>query len=127
MRALFERRTERGLGKLTILVFGTIAAVVGYCAYHIIPFFYYFYELRSHMEQVIKVADVENDTEIRRRLMYHIKKYELPAEPESLVIERDGRHMKISLPYDEIFYVTWQGKDYDLYVFHFHAYAEGNF
>lgn len=116
-----------GIGKLTLLVFGIIVAIAVYAGYMILPFYYCYFEISNQFEQVIKVASTEDDKEIRRRLMYHIKKLELPVGPDDLKIERQGRRMRISLPYQEVFYVTWQGKDYDIHTFDFHAYAEGEF
>lgn len=119
--------SQSGIGKLTLLVFGALAAAVVYAGYHILPFYYCYYEISNQFEQIIRVASTEKDDEIRRRLMYHIKKLELPVEPGDLKIERDGRRMRISLPYQEVFYVSWGGKDYDIHTFDFHAYAEGEY
>lgn len=125
-RTAFFRR-ERGIGKLTLLVFGTIVVALVFSANQILPFYYYFYELQNQMESVIRVAGTETDQEIRKKLMYHIKKMEIPADPEALKIERHGRKMIITLPYQEVFYLTYKGKTYDLYVFKFNAHAEGPF
>ena len=118
---------EAGIGKLTLLVFGSIVAAAVYAAYNILPFYYYFYELQNQMEQLIKVASTETDREIRQKLWAHVKYMQIPAQPENLRIEREGNTMRISLPYDEVFYLTWRGKDYTLYTFNFDAYAEGQF
>ena len=56
-----------------------------------------------------------------------MKKMQIPASPEELKIVRDGNHMLISLKYEEIFYLTFRGKDYDIYKFKFDARAEGDF
>jgi hypothetical protein len=117
--------SARGVGKLTLLVFGAIVGAGIYAAYHILPFYYCYFEITNQFEQAIKVASTYTDKEIRDKLLYHIKKLELPVEPEDLKIEREAGRMRISLPYEEVFYVTWQGKDYDLHTFEFHAYAEG--
>jgi hypothetical protein len=119
--------SERGIGKLTLAVFGTILFAIGFAAYNIIPFYYYYFELVNQMEAVIRVADTENDQAIRKKLLYHIKKMQIPAVPEDLKIEREGHHMKISLSYEEVFFLTFKGKDYDIYRFPFTAYAEGNY
>lgn len=119
--------SERGAGKITLMVFGLITAVLLFCGYKIIPFFYCYYEITNQFEQVIHVASTYTDKEVRDKLMYHIKKLELPVEPDDLKIEREVGKMRISLPYEEVFYVSWDGKDYDLYTFKFHAYAEGNY
>lgn len=126
-RQLKSMLRQSGVGRLTILVFGTLAAVAVFCGYQILPFYYCYFEITNQMEQVIRVASTNTDKEIREKLLYHIKKLELPVEPDDLRIERDAGVMRISLPYREIFYVTWKGKDYDLHTFEFNAYAEGRF
>lgn len=120
-------QSQLGVGKITLFVFGVILAVVIYSGYKILPFYYCYFEITNQFEQVIHVASEYSDKEIREKLWYHIKKLELPVEPDDLKIEREAGLMRISLPYEEVFYVTWQGKDYDLYKFQFHAYAQGSF
>ncbi len=120
-------REERGIGRLTLIVFGTIGAIAAFCAYQIVPFYYYYFELLNQMEAVIRVAGIEDDRKIRGKLDYHIKKMQIPAEIDQLKIVREGNHMKLSLKYEEVFYITYRGKTYDLYVFPFLAQVEGNF
>lgn len=116
---------SRGAGAITYIVFGLIVGVVGFVGYKVIPFYYYYYDLMNQFEQVIKVASVETDAEIRKKLMYHIKKYQIPCEPEDLRIERSEETMTIRLQYQEVFYITWQGKDYTLRTFDFDATTTG--
>jgi|GEM_PF-638276 len=118
---------QSGMSKLTMLIFGALVAAALYAAYHILPFYYYYYDLVNQMEQLIRVASTYSDKEIRDKLTYYIKRYEIPADPADLRIIREGKRMRISLPYSEVFYITWRGKDYDLYVFNFNAYAEGDY
>jgi hypothetical protein len=120
-------RAERGAGKFTVLVFGLITAAVLYTAYHVLPFYYYYYEIQNQFEQVISVASTESDLEIRRRLWYYIQKYDLPALQEDLLIERDGRTMHIKLSYQEVFSVDWDSKEHILWSFPFTAEAHGEF
>lgn len=118
---------ERGIGRLTLIVFGTLGAAVLFCAYQIMPFYYYYYELLNQMEAVIQVAGIESDKAIRTKLAYHMKKLQIPAEIDDLKITREGNRMRLSLKYEEVFYIRYRGKDYDLRVFPFHAQAEGQF
>ena len=120
-----RHRAERGVGKLVLLVFGTLLAVVAFVAYHVLPFYYYYFELQEQMQQLVRVGSVDSDKELRAKLAAHLKRMEIPAEIDDVKIERAGDRVAISLDYDEVFYVTWHGKDYTLRVFHFHAYAEG--
>jgi len=121
------RQGEHGIGKLTLLVFGTLIAVAAFTAYNVLPFYYYYYDLKNQFSQVITVASVESDEEIRKKLMYFIKKYQIPCEPEDLKVERSDGTMRISLKYREVFYVTWQGKDYTVHEFDFDATVEEAF
>jgi hypothetical protein len=79
------------------------------------------------MASLIRVASTHTDQEIRAKLLYHVKKLEIPIEPDDIVIERTNGFMSISFSYSEVFYLTWQDKDYDLHTFHFDAYADGNY
>jgi hypothetical protein len=122
-----QSQLEEGAGKLTLLVFGSILAAALYTAYNVLPFYYYYYDLKNQFAQVIKVASVESDAEIRKKLMYFIKRYNIPCEPEDLRIERSNGVMRISLKYQEVFYVTWQGQDYTVREFDFDATEEAAF
>ena len=116
---------QAGVGKLTLGVFGLIIFVVLYVAYHVLPFYYYFYELQGNMDRMVTVASVENDKTIRQRLLYQIHWMQIPARDEDLILERiDARRIKISLKYKEVFFIRWGEKDYVIREFPFHAYAE---
>ena len=120
-------KREGGISLLTTAIFGSILGAAVYVAYHVLPFYYDFYELKGHFEQSIKIASTETDEEIRRRLMYHIKKFGIPCDPEDLKIERDGDTMKIRLKYREIFSIPWDAKLYDIKFFDFDARASGKY
>lgn len=122
----FRLREQRGIGKLTLLIFGAILAALLYSTYKILPFYYCFYELQSQMDQIVKVASVKTDQEIRTQLQSHIKKLEIPVEPAQLKIVRENGIIKIGLKWQEVFYLTFREKDYDIHTFDFHAYAQGS-
>ena len=115
---------EKGAGYLTLIVFGLIISALVYSAFQIAPFFYYYYDLQNQMESMIRIASMEGDQEIRKRLLYYVHKYEIPASDDALMIRRDGNTMEISLKYTEVFYVSWEGKDYVIWKFPFHAHAK---
>lgn len=120
------RLGESGVGKLTLLFFGSVLAVLLYSAYKIFPFFYYYLELQNQMEAAIRVAQTHTDDELRQKLLYHIKKMEIPmGAPENLLIERSADIMRVALAYEEVFYINWREKDYVIYTFPFLAQAEG--
>lgn len=126
-KSRFRSQCEKGISWLTFLVFGTIMAAALYSGYNILPFYYYYFELVNQFESAIRVASTEPDSKIREKLNYHIKKMQLPVELEQLKIMREGRKMSIELKYEEVFSVTWQEKEYEIYTFPFHAFAEGEF
>jgi len=119
--------SRAGVGNITLIVFALIVGAVAYVGYHVAPFYYYFYDLRNQFEQVIKVANFETDEEIRKKLMYHINKYQIPCEPEDLRIERMDDTMIISMQYTEIFWIPWGDKKYEVRRFEFDATVSGKF
>lgn len=118
---------QKGVGKLTLLVFGAIIAAALYSGYKILPFFYSYYELQSQMDQIVQVASVKTDQEIRTQLLYHIKKLDIPVEPQELKVVREDGVIKVGLKWQDVFYITYKEKDYDIYTFDFNAYAEAQF
>ena len=125
MRVRSLRASEKGIGKYTLIVFGALLGAGLFAAYHILPFYYYYFELQEHMQQLIRVANVYNDKELREKLRTHLKRMDIPASIDEVKIERMGNHVSMSLAYQEVFYLTWEGKEYEIYVFDFHAFAEG--
>jgi hypothetical protein len=120
-------RSSKGVSVITVLVFGVICGIVGYIGYNVFPFYYYYYELQNNMESAIKVADEYDDIEIRKKLLAQIKRLGIPADTNNLSINRSNSYLEISLPYEEVFYITYRGKEYDLWTFKFFASAKGKF
>lgn len=121
------RNCQSGVSKLTTIFFGAIIAAALFTGYHVLPFYYYYFELQNQMESAVAVASTYSDKELREKLWYHVhRKMQIPGvKPEDIRIERNGGLIRISLRYQEIFFLTWKGKDYDIYVFKFLAKAEG--
>ncbi len=118
----------RGVGRLTLIIFTALVGSILYLIYNIGPFFYYYYELLNQFQAHIRVASTYTDQEIRDKLLYHIKKLAIPIdEPDDLEISRSGQMMTIRLKYQEVFYITWQDRDYDIYTFDFDAKVEDKF
>ncbi len=118
---------EAGIGKLTLLVFGTAIGLVVYCGFKIIPFYYYFYELRNHAESLGRVSAELTDDEIRVRMLERMKQLGIPADPEALVVERYMSETRIELAYNEEFYINFRGKDHVLKVFPFKIEVRTNY
>lgn len=118
---------QRGISKITLVVFLAIGAALSYCGYRIGLFYYCYFEMVNQMHAAIRVASTESDQEILKKLAYHLRKLELPAEPQDIKIEREDKVMRISLKYSEVFDIPWQGRSITVHVFKFHAYAEDEF
>lgn len=116
---------QRGIGRFTLLVFGLLGAATIFVAYNVLPFFYYYFELTNQIQSLVAAAGNNSDTEIRNKLMYHIKYMGIPAEPGDIKILRQDAYITISITYKEYFYVTWKGKDYDIHTFNLTATGEG--
>lgn len=117
---------ETGLGKLTAIFFGGLVLITLYIGYNVLPFFYYYFELKSQMESLIRVAPVYTNEQLREKLHYHMKQLKIPADINDVEIERAGNRIKMSLAYSETFYITYQDKDYDVMTFDFLAEEEGD-
>ena len=119
--------SERGASTLTKIVFGAIFIALFYTGYCVIPFFYYYFEFQNQITAIVPVSDTLTDAQIRARLGKIIKDLGIPAEPGDLKIDRRDHFIKLSLKYQEVFFFSFQGKDYDFYTFHFTAEADGPF
>lgn len=120
-------KRDAGVGKLTLIVFSAIVGTAIYLAFEIMPFYYYYFELENQFKSHIRVASTHTDQEIRQKLLYHIKKLEIPCDPDDLIIERGRDDMMIRLKYTEVFEVYWDGKYHTIWTFPFDAKVEGRF
>ena len=119
--------SQSGLSKLTVIIFSTLIGVVVYCTYEILPFYYYYYELENQVVSITRVASTIPDKEIRRRLMYHIKKMGIPLEPEEIHIARQNNRIQISFEYSEVFSIEWDGEEKEIHTFDFQIYVDENY
>jgi len=118
---------QRGLSKITALILIIVFSAGVYTASKIMPFYYYYFELQNQFEQLIRLGSIEKDDYIRKRIYEMIDWYQVPAQKSKLSITRNGTRMTIKLPYKEVFFIRFRGKDYDIKVFEFEPYAVGSF
>lgn len=95
------------------------ALIVCFLLYKIIPFYYYYFEIKNQMVALSKLASDETDIEIKEKLYEKIKYLKIPANKDDIVIKRTKNKIKISLHYEEVLFITIKDKDYDLYIFNF--------
>jgi hypothetical protein len=118
-------RVERGVGRLTVLFFGTVVSAIVFCGYNVVPFFYYYFELTNQLEALVVSKDRMNDAALRKRIMAVVNELEIPADERDIRIDRRDGSIEVSLPYKEIFYFRFRGRDIDIYTFSFIARAHG--
>jgi hypothetical protein len=127
MSSMNAYHNEQGASKLTVLIFGSLAAAIVYLSYLTIPIYYAFYELENQMYALAKKGQVLSNDEIRRRLANDIKKLKIPALPEDIKIVRGDRDMQIALSYDEPLIVGYGETSYKLHTFEFVAFVKEPF
>jgi hypothetical protein len=121
------RKREHGIARLTLAVFLPLLFVGLYAAYHITPFYYNYFELQNQMDSLVRVAGVYTDEELRRKLATQMKVLEINASIDDVRIERFGNTMRMSLQYEETFWIEWKGEEYEVHTFDFDATVERDF
>ena len=116
---------QRGLGALGNVVLLTFLSLFIYSAYRVLPFYYYYFELRNQMAAITANATGVGDVEIRKRVAKVVEELGIPAAGDEVVIERLPNAVRVKLTYEELFYVEFFGRSYDIWRFPFIAEAEG--
>jgi len=118
-------RKEEGRSQAAVALGVFLAAAVGFVVYEVLPFYYYYYDLKSQMQRAIASAAVETDEEIRRSLMAVVKRHGIVCGERDLQVARTGDAIKISLQYKEPLTLPLFQRDVSLHDFEFNAEAEG--
>ena len=96
----------RGIGRLGVLITILLIVVGIYFGSQLINYAYSYYEIQGHIAAMAERAGSKNDYKIRKFLMKHINKLEIPIESEEdLLIDRRSGTITISLKYTEILYL----------------------
>lgn len=120
-----QRRSERGLSQLGMLLTVLIIVCVGYVGVQVVPFYIYFFEIEGHFDAQAEKAIMKTDEEMREFLSQQIRRMNLPVDPSDLIIRRRGSTIIIELEYYETL-VLDLGEDYywELWTFEFHPRVE---
>ncbi len=95
-----------------------------FLGYKVVPFYYYYYDLKSNCSQVLRNAAVESDEELRRDLLEVAQKHGIEVTARDIGIQRVGSRIKIWLKYQEHLDVSFKGRTITLYTFDFTPSAE---
>jgi hypothetical protein len=117
--ALQRRKRSRWV-VVTWLVVGAMVAL----GYKVVPFYYYYYDLRAACELVIRNAAVESDEEIRRNLLPAIQRVGIDKGPSDIGIHRLGGRIRIWVSYEELLEISIGGQRIPVHRFRFTPSAE---
>ena len=92
--------------------------------YKVLPFYYYYFDIKSNCSQVLRNAAVESDEELRRDLLEVAERHGIEATARDIGIQRVGSRIKIWLNYKERLEVSFKGMTVTLYTFDFTPSAE---
>jgi hypothetical protein len=101
-----------------------LTALVLFVGYKVVPFYYYYYDIKSNCAQVLQNAAVLSDEELRQEWLEVIRAHGIEKEPRDIGIQRIGGRVKMWLNYQEPLDVSLVGRSFTLYTFDFTPAAE---
>lgn len=101
-----------------------LLAILLFVGYKVVPFYYYYFDIKSNCAQVLQNADVRSDEELRREWLEVIRSHGIEKEPRDIGIQRIGGRIKMWLNYQEELDVSLLGHHVTLYTFDFIPSAE---
>jgi hypothetical protein len=102
----------------TLLRLGLTFAAL-FLGYKVVPFYYYYFEIKSNCVQVLRNAAVRSDEELRREWLDVVRSHGIDKEPRDIGIQRIGGRVKMWLNYQEPLDVFLMGRRVTLYSFDF--------
>src|SRR5713226_9780925 len=109
-KAILDRRSERGGGKLKAIIYTAILAFAVYSAVKIVPAYVAHYQLADKMQEQARFAVVNRYTEeqIRDSIFKVVQDLEVPVKREDIKVVSNTGVVKISMEYtvpvDLLFY-----------------------
>jgi len=109
-RAIVNRRSERGEGKLKAVVILAIVVYAIFAAVKLVPIYVSAYQLSDKMQEQARFAVVNRYTEeqIRDNIFKVVQDLEIPVKREAIIITANNSIVKISMEYsvpvDLLFY-----------------------
>ncbi len=97
--------------RLSYLFGALIAGVVGFACLELA---YRFYDLKNHLAQTLKTADLETDSEIRKKVADRVKRYGVQCIEQDIVVTRGAGRVVVDVPYRQEIQVAALGRRYTL-------------
>ena len=125
MSPIGKVKQKLGLSSITLIFLIVVMGSLAYTIYQVAPFYYYYYDLLNNMEVIVKEGTRDTDQQLKDKIYKKVKELGIRADPQDIVILHDMKdNLSVELKYEEVFYTTIAGKDYDIYVFDFDAKIE---
>jgi hypothetical protein len=90
---------ERGRGVLKLLLVLVGAILVGVAGFKGIEVVYRFYDLKNFISYALRTADIEPDSEIRKKVAARAKRSGVQCVEQDIVIERAEGRITLEMPY----------------------------
>lgn len=75
---------------------------------------YRYYDLKNHLAQTLKTADLETDSEIRKKLTERAKRSGVQSIEQDIVVIRGAGHVVVEMPYRHDVQLTVLGRRYTI-------------
>lgn len=113
-----------GFGYLTNIFLIAVLGALVYAGYYILPWHYEYYEFQSQADQLVRVASVDTDKELRHKLWGMMRDYDLPFTADDVVIRRGNDTITLEVSWEREFGIPWGEEFHHLHTFHFDVFAE---
>lgn len=112
------------VGGLRGVLRGMAIVVALFLGYKVVPFYYYYYDLKSYCAQVIREAAVTSDDEIRAKVLAVVRQHGIEKDARDIRVQRIGGRIKVWVDYKESLDVWVAGERLTLFTFAFSPSAE---
>ena len=99
------------------------AVVIFYC----LEMAYRYYDLKNHLAETLKTADLETDSEIRKKVVGRAKRSGVQCIEQDIVVMRGAGHVVVDMPYKHEVQLTVLGRRYTLLLVALNAKVERYF
>lgn len=90
------------------------ALIVALLAFECLELTYRYYDLKNHLAQTLKTADLETDSEIRKKVVGSAKRSGVQCVEQDIVVSRGASHVVVDMPYRHEVQLTVLGRRYTL-------------
>lgn len=95
--------------RVCYLCASVIAVIV---AFESLRLAYRFYDIKNHLAQTLKTADLETDSEIRKKVVDRAKRSGVQCVEQDIVVRRGAGHVVVEVPYRQEVQITVLGRRY---------------